>query len=782
MKIEEHTLPGEGFGASLVGREDGGYVVVSVGLFILGRWGKDDTTARDMFLVAGHLNGLKGKTLARVAFCGEAHVSRTLARYERGGVAALLQRDRRGPKPKMTASLRKRAAALRAQGHDLRTIAAKIGLGLSTVGREFKGVGARKAVQPELPTVADATRTALGEAMPTPVATDQVPVEPAPREDEGDAPDTSQGEGSAEQEPTEVVGACAEGELVEDADDAEEGEPTAGAEEADEGEPLRPGEPLAPSGEPHPCRYAGTMLAVGALLSLGLERAMRRATVVRPERAVYTATQAMIALSAAWAGGFVSLEAMHERDARSLGVVLGVERSPSVRTLWRAIAQMTESYDPVQWWAGWMVTMAQTCAPAVPIWGIDGHFKAYAGEAPIDKGYNTKRRIAERGVATVRVMDLRGMTWSDLPVRAGDGLREHVLTAAHALRAAEETAQASRPAAAPSVPRPIVLAFDRGGFQFDVLNGLASQNDWYLTWVPSSVKLPDLAAIAPTSDGVGEQTWAHPSLTHVARLLVQRDGLTLVPAATNLPPWIDTAQALRFLRAARGMEENGIKAARAFVPIDHLDDRGALHHRPDDRPAHNPARKEQESLVRLLERAEKSLRREQPVPHERTRADIKMDLLVNEVHQQVARAELKTQPKRVPRVQLDPGAQRAELDQRNRQLLLPLKNATENARRWLLSTLGEGLSPSAHDWDQDTRSRTLDALLKATGTVRFRAQEIEVTVELPLPPTPHARLTAALVALDASQLRVSDGRSLRFRLAPRPTRDDIARFEKGTSP
>jgi len=38
---------------------------------------------------------------------------------------------------------------------------------------------------------------------------------------------------------------------------------------------------------------------------------------------------------------------MHERDARGLGVVLGLERSPSVRTLHRAIAQMVDTYDPI---------------------------------------------------------------------------------------------------------------------------------------------------------------------------------------------------------------------------------------------------------------------------------------------------------------------------------------------------------------------------------------------------------------------------------------------------
>ena len=753
MRFEEHTLPGEGFGASLVAHEDDGFVVVHAGTFVMARWSQDDTVARDVFLVAGHLNGLKSKTLARLAFCGEAHVSRTLARYEKGGPAAVLRRGQPGRKSSMTPTMRQRAAALRAQGHDLRTIATQIGVGLATVSRELARGVAPPPVHPELPAVPVVAERPAEATASEDLCAREVALEasepPAPSEPSCDS-------------PCDASAAVA----FVDAEGVQEAAPTAGA------EPLRPGEPLAPTDTPHACRYAGTLLVVGALCGLGLEGAMQRATVQRPAKSVYTATQALVALAAAWASGFESLEAMHERDVRALGVVLGVERSPSVRTLWRAVVQMTATYDPMQWWAGWMVAMAQTCAPALPIWGVDGHFKAYAGDEPIDKGYNTKRRLAERGVATIRVMDLHGMTWSDLPVRAGDGLREHLLTTAFALRAAEASARADGSSTPP--PRPIVLAFDRGGFDFDVLNALDAAQVFYLAWVPASVSLPPLEPLAPSDDGVSVHLWTHPRLEHSSGLLVQRDGRALVPATTNLPVF-DAEQTLNLLRRARGMEENGIKAARSFVPIDHLDDRGALGHRPDDRLVRNPARAEQEALIRVLERAERSLRQEQPVFPERIKADIQRDLLVNEVHQQVAREELTKRPKRVPHVQLDPAAQRAELDVRNRQLLLPLKNATENARRWLLQALGEGLSPSAHEWDQDTRSRTLDALLKAPGVVRFRAQDVEVTIELPLAPTPHARLTAALVALDARTLRAPDGRALRIRLAPRPTRDDLAR-------
>ena len=132
--------------------------------------------------------------------------------------------------------------------------------------------------------------------------------------------------------------------------------------------------------------------------------------------------------------------------------------------------------------------------------GVDGHFKAYGGAEPIDKGYNTKRRIAERGLATVRLMDLHGYCWNDLPLAAGDALHGHVLQATRALAEAHRLDGAR-------ADRPVVLAFDRGGFDFEVLSVMAAEGYWFLAWVPSTVTLPDLGAIAPAEDGIGEVIW-----------------------------------------------------------------------------------------------------------------------------------------------------------------------------------------------------------------------------------------------------------------------------------
>jgi hypothetical protein len=173
-----------------------------------------------------------------------------------------------------------------------------------------------------------------------------------------------------------------------------------------------------------------------------------------------------------------------------------------------------------------------------------------------------------------------------------------------------------------------VLAFDRGGFDFEVLAAMAREGFWFLAWVPSTVTLQALGSIAPPDDGAGEALWEHACCTHPTRLLVERDGAALLPATTNLPPWVDAAEAMLLLRA-RGMEENGIKAAKGLVPIDRLDDRSAMGHRPDDRPVTNPPRVKLQALSRELKEAELSLRRELAEPRARLRAEVRLDLDVN---------------------------------------------------------------------------------------------------------------------------------------------------------
>jgi hypothetical protein len=537
--------------------------------------------------------------------------------------------------------------------------------------------------------------------------------------------------------------------------------------EAGEGAPFAPSElaagaPLPSDLAEHACRYAGTLLLCAAATALGAFAALDAAGVARPADAVYSAHQVLMALLAAWGAGYGSLEAMHERDARALGVLLGLERSPSVRTLHRAIAQMSAHSDPIELTAALMRGVLFARLPERLWFGLDGHFKSYAGKEPIDKGWDSKRRLASKGIADVIVTDADGFTWCMHPVAAGSALSEHIEQMTHTLRRTVGD------------ERPIVVSFDRGGFDFDVLDALARDGFYYVGYVPASVTMPDLAAIAPDDDGVGEVCWSHGRLHHHARLLVERDGPSLIPMVTNLPTIVDPVTVVQGLRTHRGAQENSFKAARSFVHIDRLVDRGSAQHAPDDRLVPNPARAARKEEQQRLAARKDALADETPSSSGRPRQAISQDRFWVEFDRRRIERELRETPTKVPRVAIEPNAQRAQLKTRHRLLLQPLKFAADNARRWLLGTLGNALAPSDAPHDLESTPRTLLALLRAPGTVRLEDEQVTVTIDLPLPPTPHARLSAALVALDSHMLLFADGRRrVRFRLAPRPTRTAI---------
>ena len=86
--------------------------------------------------------------------------------------------------------------------------------------------------------------------------------------------------------------------------------------------------------------------------------------------------------------------------------------------------------------------------------GIDGYFKGYFGPEPIDKGWDTKRRMAHRGIADVLIHDELSRIWLGAQVEADDRLGKHVFSSANQLRSSL------------GHNAPIMIAFNRGGFAF----------------------------------------------------------------------------------------------------------------------------------------------------------------------------------------------------------------------------------------------------------------------------------------------------------------------------
>ena len=776
---------------------------------------RGDGIGRDVAIASLLRLGLGLKTDVVAELCATSHgwVCGVRGRLKEGGMESVIARAKRGRRRRIVGRTEDTLRKMRADGASLSDIAKELGVSESLVSLEVRrlglprgraktgpmslpGVGAggvdggksvSHARSEERSVVAAKANESTPPSVPQRESSDVDEVTEALVEREASSATNAelreQGggeEGHAEEEnevPPAIGSNAADAADPPSEEHASTGDRTAGADpEKDAGatipiidasddvsptsDELMPGARLPNGPVEHPCRYAGALLLWAAAGVIGVDTALRKALVVRPKRSVYDALQIVLAMMASWVSGHGSLEAMHERDARALGVVLGLERSPSVRTLYRAIAQIGAVFDPIALTTALMQGVLSARLPDRLWFGVDSHFKTYSGDAPIDKGWDSKRRLAVKGIADVFVTDERGWTWHVQPVPAGSSLSQHLLAVARTVRGVVGDA------------RPLVFSFDRGGFDFAELDAMHRDGFFYIGYVPASVTLPDLVSIAPEKDGVGEVSWEHPRLHHPARLLVERDGESLVPVVTNLPTLVDTEEAMLGLRDRRGAQENSFKAARAFAHIDHLVDRGGASYAPDDRLIPNPARKALKEAREELRDRKSALMNESL--GERSRHEINNDLFWNEVDALGVERELRRAPAKVPRVSVDPDAQRAALKTKNRLLLQPLKLAADNARRWLLGTLGASLAPSDHPDDQDALSRSLLALLQAPGAVCFEDDRVVVTIELPLPPTPHARLAASLEALDRQSLRFSDGeRRVQFRLAPRPTRTSL---------
>ena len=99
-------------------------------------------------------------------------------------------------------------------------------------------------------------------------------------------------------------------------------------------------------------------------------------------------------------------------------------------------------------------------------------FKEYCGDEPIDKGWNTKKRMAVKGLADIVQTDALGRIWYCGSVGAGDKLSQHLIAFARMMRCIAVASGRDN--------LPIVLCFDRGGQDFDMFDELAAAEFYYI--------------------------------------------------------------------------------------------------------------------------------------------------------------------------------------------------------------------------------------------------------------------------------------------------------------
>ena len=510
----------------------------------------DVTTRRQVMVQLAEARTIAGVHIAERFGVTPVYVSQLRGRFRAGGSAALSAR-RRGPKGpmKVTPRLVARARALRAAGDSHRTIARKLGrISHDTVRRMLPEVAVG---QPDLPTL-------VGETAPVP-AGEPVRVSEA-----------------SVATPMGVAGPMADSQELRVAS------------VTDEEVLAAPAIATAPAGTSS--RYAGAMLLHVALTDLRLWQvfAAHGAQLGRTTLQVAHIV-GMVALG--FALRFGSIERFKTAFSRDFGLLLGLRVVPCVQTLRTHLVALAESVAP----EAIMRALLAACIRLEPVWEgayyVDGHFSPYAGQEPVGKGWNAKRRLAEPGHTDVHVHDATGRALCFLNRPLNNSLVNALPEIVKEIRAV--------------VPEDrVTLIFDRGGYSGAGFRALTKQGIGFITYLKGRKarrRFPSERFVRrwwqlDDPAGIGKRTRHVYRLYErgtrirgagVVRTLVMEDADGQIPILTNceqMPP----AKVAHLLRL-RWRQENSFKYLSSHYGIEQIIQYGVTTE-TDNRLVDNPAR------------------------------------------------------------------------------------------------------------------------------------------------------------------------------------------------
>ena len=112
--------------------------------------------------------------------------------------------------------------------------------------------------------------------------------------------------------------------------------------------------------------------------------------------------------SMAFALGVSSVEGVKHLIGSQVGPLAGLAALPELRTLRPRLAALADRCDPLDLQARLAAAMLTADAPGLGVYFVDDHFVPYEGAKPVGKGWNTKRRHAQRGRDDTLVTDYHG--------------------------------------------------------------------------------------------------------------------------------------------------------------------------------------------------------------------------------------------------------------------------------------------------------------------------------------------------------------------------------------
>ena len=700
-----------------------GQTAVSFGDKVLFCFACDDVGMRNMAVVALTDAGVQGKQVAAAFGLSAEYVSILRGRARTDGSAGLVRR--RGRPPKLTAGQVAKARGWAAEGVTQTEIARRLSVSRPVIGELLARLGPapQQSALPDAPV--DAETAGPGDAGPSDAT-----------EDAGSGA-TEDGVGEA----GPVSGVAAP---------AAEPEPVAGGARIGEGS--------------FTSRYAGVMLLHPFLDRVGAAGVLSQACDRSPRR--YDDLGVLTATCLSFALGTTTVEASKHLVRHQLGPAAGITALPELRTLRPRLARLAEATDPLVLQRCLAAAMLAADAPGLGLYFVDDHFVPYAGAKPVPKGYNTKRRHAQRGRDDTVVTDYHARA---VCFASGDpsGLS---VTLPGALAQLREVL---------GPDTKIMLGFDRGGSYPAVFRACRDAGADWLTW-----RRGDLAPVtaAPVRSfrvgpaGTCEAITLADEMVEIngygpARQLTlfEHDQPVLQILTSDLTA--PAAALLAWLRC-RWRIENAFKYLSAHHGIDALADYHADVN-PDTTKITNPARvaarKRLAAAQAALADAERALAQLLASDQHHTvinKAIPAAEARIAAAHHAVAatKTERNTHPAKLPANHIDPDAKRARLRTHRRALQMVLRLLAYNAEHWLATQFNTYLQ------DPDEHRAITRNLLHLAGIITYTPQTITVVLDRPATPRLTRAVRLLLDEINTSPPRLpGDPRPITYRLTTTTT-------------
>ena len=468
----------------------------------------------------------------------------------------------------------------------------------------------------------------------------------------------------------------------------------------------------------------------------------------------------LTATTVAFALGVGSVEATKHLVRDQLGPLAGLDRLPELRTLRPRLGELAACCDPLRLQADLAKAMIAAEAPLLGLYFVDDHFVPYEGAKPVGKGYNTKRRHAQKGLADTLVTDYHGRAVCFI-TGPPSGLTKTLPAALGELR--KVTGQAK-----------IMLGFDRGGAYAQVFHHCREAGVDQITYrrggLGATTAAPrrhwrvDAAGRAEAVTLADEMVRINDYGPARQLTLFEHDEAVLQVLTSDLTA--PAAALLAWLRC-RWRIENVFKYLTAHHGIDWLCHYGAditadtaLIDNPARRTARNAVKHAETTLADAQRALAQLLRSDTPVAEINTAIPAAQTTIDNaEADLTKAADTLKTIPAKIPANQHDPNAKRAILHTQRRSLQMVLRLLAFNAEQWLASRLNAYLA------DDDEYRATLRHLLHLSGQITYTTKTITVALDTPTTPKITRALRLLLDELNTTPPRIpGDHRPITYKI------------------